>query len=320
MRVLVIGCGALNWDIFFEVEKIEDLKFGEIRAYAGREYVIERGKFFEIYRELKKKAKLVFEGGGGSSANTIYSLAKLGFKTLFLGAVGSDEYGEKVIDELKKVGVDTQYIKKGGTTSLALILLDKHKDRTIFVSPGTAEKFLTFVKEPLYSSALYHFSSFASSSGQNYQRRLLQHLPSKISFDPGEIYTSLGRDFLEPFLEKTKYLFLTSREFSQSGFLKEALWSKGVEALFLKRGKDGAEVYTKNLVIKSSVFIPEKIVDNTGAGDYFNGGVLAGLLLGLPLDKALSLGLYMASISLRDYGRRGLLSKVEFKKFLSRLK
>lgn len=320
MRSLVIGCGALNWDIFFEVETIENLRFGEIKLEAGREYLLERRKFLEVYAELKKKAKLVFEGGGGSSANTIYCLAKLGFNTFFLGAVGKDEFGEKVLYELKEVGVETKGIKKGGTTSLALILLDKNKDRTILVSPGTAENFLTFEKDPFYPLGLYHFSSLASSSGQTYQMTLLQNLPQKISFDPGEIYTSKGKEFLKPFLEKTKYLFLTAKELFQSGYSKETLWERGIWALFLKKGKEGAEVYTKKTNIKSSVFPTKQIVDNTGAGDYFNAGVLAGLLLGLSLDKTLSLGLYMASKSLRDYGRRGLPSKAEFKKFLSRLK
>ncbi|MFN3568252.1 MAG: carbohydrate kinase family protein [Caldimicrobium sp.] len=317
---MFVGCGALNWDIFFRVKAIEDLNLCEITLKPGEEYVFEREHFLEIYEKLKRKGTLVFQGGGGSAANTIYALAKFGFKTSFLGAVGEDEFGERVLKELSEVSVETKFIRKGGTTSLALILLDEKNDRTILVSPGSAENYLSFDEKNLPFGKIYHLTSFASKSGQSFQIKLLNCLSSKISFDPGEIYSRKGGSFLTPFIKKTKFLFLTENELELSGFTVDELLEMGVFAVFLKRGKEGAKVITKKKGIKSSVYPAKIIIDNTGAGDYFNAGVLAGLFLNLGLDKALSLGLRVASVSLRDYGRRGLPEKREFKNLLSRVK
>ncbi len=320
MKLFIIGCGALNWDIFFKVDKYEDLDLPLLKVEAGREYILEREAFLKLYRLLKERAELVFEGGGGSSANSIYCLAKLGIETAFLGAVGEDEFGEKVLWELRKGQVNTEFIKRGGTTSLALILLDGKQDRAIIVSPGTSEEHLSLERKHLQPSALYHLSSFASEAGKSFQKNLLQALHHKISFDPGEIYTSLGKTFLESFLKKTKYLFITERELLLSGYSSEELLRKGISFLFLKMGKRGAQVVTKEKIFRSSVIPASRIVDNTGAGDYFNAGVLAGLSLKLSIEKAFVLGLTMASLSLRGYGRQGLPSKEEFKKILSKVK
>ncbi len=216
--------------------------------------------------------------------------------------------------------MDTTFIKREGETSLALILLDKKKDRAIIVSPGSAEKALTFKKKNSYPQGFYHLSSLVSLEGKLFQRDLLLNLKSKISLDPGEIYAQEGRLFLKPFLEKTIYLFITERELEKSGWTREEILEKGVKEVYLKRGKEGAMVLKKNWVIKSSVYPAERIVDNTGAGDYFNAGILAGIFLGLPVEKTLEIGLYSASMSLRDYGRRGILNRKEFKKFVDRLK
>ncbi|MCS7199903.1 MAG: carbohydrate kinase family protein [Caldimicrobium sp.] len=320
MAKVIVGCGALNWDIFYLVEDLSKVFFEGLYFEPGKEYVLDRESFLNLLSKLKKEGTLVFEGGGGSSANTIYALAKLSFKTAFLGAVGEDPFGARALRELESIGVCTKRVRRQGETSLALIMLDSKRDRTIVVSPGTAESALFFEREDLFSSSLYHFSSFASPEGVLFQRELLLNLKSKISIDPGEIYSKQGKSFLKPFLEKTQILFITEREFRLGMLSVEEIWSWGVRYLFIKRGKEGALGATNRLFIRSSVYPVKHVVDNTGAGDYFNAGVLAGLSLNLPMDKVVELGLYSASLSLRNYGRSGIMTPQEFEKFLSRLK
>jgi len=319
-KTFIIGSGALNWDLFFAVKEIEGFSFEGIYFQPGGEWVLERKVFLSLLEKLKKEGNFLFEGGGGSAANTIYALAKAGFKTSFISCCGEDSFGEKVIRELKEAGVDTSHIKRYGETSLALILLDKKKDRAIVVSPGSAEKALESFELKDLPEGLYHLTSFASPEGEAFHKQLLQKLKTKISFDPGVIYSSKGKTFLSPFIEKTCFLFITEDELKRSGFTKEELFERGIKYLFVKKGKKGAELFGRGLIAKSSVYPAKQIIDNTGAGDYFNAGVLAGLTLGLSPDKALELGLFSASVSLRDFGRRGVLSQAEFKNFLSRLK
>lgn len=319
---LIFGCGALNWDIFFEVEDLEKFSFEGFRFFPGEEYVLERKAFFELYEKLKKEATFLAESGGGSSANTIFALSNWGFRCAFIGAVGNDPFGEKILNNWKALSVETSFILKEGETSLALILLDKKRDRSIIVSPGSAENYLSYENLRISSlrGSLLHLSSYASKEGEIFQKNLLNNFEGIVSFDPGEIYAKKGKAFLKPFLEKTKYLFITDRELQLARLSPVDLLEIGVNTVFIKLGKRGAMALKRNFTTRSSVYPAEKIVDNTGAGDYFNAGVLAGLLLGLPVDKALDLGLYSASMSLRNFGRKGLLSYDEFKIFLSRLK
>ncbi len=321
-KLPLYGCGALNWDIFFEVDDLEEFSFEGFQFFPGEEYVFERKSFLELYENLKREKRFLAEGGGGSSANTIYALAKMGFKCGFIGAVGEDPFGEKILEELKALSVDTSCVIKGGETSLALIFLDKKKDRAIVVSPGTAESYLSYetLKSLLPRSGLIHLSSFASTEGKSFHLALLSAFEGIISLDPGEIYAKEGKDFLSPFLKKAKFLFITEKELKLSCISVEELLEKNLKGLFIKMGSKGALAITRNYCVRGSVYPPERVVDNTGAGDYFNAGVLAGILLGIPLEEALDLGLYSASVSLRDFGRKGVLSYQEFKNFLSRLK
>lgn len=84
------------------------------------------------------------ECGGGSASNCAYLLAKWGMDTYFGGAVGDDYYGNKIIEEFEKIGVNTKYLQKktgvpttssfiitNTSTGSRTILTDKKKDMTI---------------------------------------------------------------------------------------------------------------------------------------------------------------------------------------------
>ena len=83
--VEVIGLGALNIDHIYQVEHILD----------DGETVV--------------KESMV--APGGSAANTIYGLARLGINTGFIGVIGDDDGGKILLDDFQTVGVDTSQIK-----------------------------------------------------------------------------------------------------------------------------------------------------------------------------------------------------------------
>lgn len=319
-RKKIFGSGALNWDIFYRVKDLREFSFLGFSFEPGKEYVFERPIFLELLKVLEKEAELIYQCGGGSSANTIYALSTWGFQTGFVGAVGEDQFGERILKELSQEGVDTTFIRKGGQTSLAIILLDHSKDRTIIVSPGTSETILLELNLRSLPPGFYHLSSLASPEGRAFHQALVEQLEYPLSLDPGEIYSDLGKDFLIPFLQKALLLFITEDELRNAGLTVDGVLDLGVRYLFVKKGQHGALGVMRGEVHRSSVFPVKEIVDNTGAGDYFNAGVLAGFSLGLSLGASLELALFSAGLSLRAYGRGGILSKEEFKKFLKRLK
>ena len=323
-----VGCGALNWDYFFEINDLNSLCYGNYSLVPGREIALSENEFENFFSFLKRKAKLVTSLHGGSSANTIYALAKWGFQTGFIGGVGEDEEGEKILDAFKEKGIDISFVFKKGKTSKAIIIIDKHKNRFIAVCPGSAESFLLEQKSKIKQSlinnfskhTIFHFTSFASETGFEFQIDILKALSQKISFDPGEIYALKGKEKLLPFFKKTFLLFITDTELEILNENISTFLEMGINTICLKQGKRGASFYQKGKIGVMSAILVDKVVDNTGAGDYFNAGVLAGLKLKLPMEKALELGCYVASMSLKAYGSLSLPSKREFEKLVSLVK
>ncbi len=72
---------------------------------------------------------------GGKGANQAYAVANLGGDVTMLGAVGTDKIGEKLIDNLKKVGVDTSHITciPNAKSGLALIHVNDKGNNSIVV-------------------------------------------------------------------------------------------------------------------------------------------------------------------------------------------
>lgn len=90
----------------------------------------------------------------------------------------------------------------------------------------------------------------------------------------------------------------------------------GVKLLLITDGKRGAGLYEKGRWIKMSAY-PNKSVDDTGAGDAFVSGVVAGLLSGKKTEEALKMGLANGGSVVSKLGaKEGLLYKNEMEKWL----
>ncbi len=75
-------------------------------------------------------------GPGGKGLNQAVAAARLGLRTGFVGAVGDDEAGERLVSVLRAEGVST-FVRIASTpTGLAVVLTDEQGDSTITVSPG----------------------------------------------------------------------------------------------------------------------------------------------------------------------------------------
>ncbi|NOQ37922.1 hypothetical protein GQ472_03455, partial [archaeon] len=104
----VVGFGALNWDDNRQVSEI---------LLPGRE-----------------TSGNVLDGSpGGSAANTIVGLSRLGIDTAFAGTVGNDETGAELIRNLVDEDVKPLVNVDSGHSGNCLILIDSEGERTIYV-------------------------------------------------------------------------------------------------------------------------------------------------------------------------------------------
>src|SRR4030043_249155 len=154
---------------------------------------------------------------GGSAANTIYGLARLGLKVGLVGSVGADKSGKALIDDFKTVAVDTSQISvKKAETGATTCISDKLGRRAIYVSPG-ANSFLDSkdIDIAYFNRArMVHLSSFADDRQLKLQVASVKKLKDsvRVSLAPGMIYVTKGLKALSPLFKRTYVVFMNREE------------------------------------------------------------------------------------------------------------
>jgi sugar/nucleoside kinase (ribokinase family) len=314
----VVGCGSLNVDTIYETE---DLTFLEPFYPAGekrRQWVLTDRKDIGVLQEaLRKEARLISRSGGGSAANTVFALAKMGFRSGMMGKVGQDEEGEFIRQEMARV--PRLRISRDSRTGQALIILGPDRDRIILLLPN-ANRELTAAdldRDFVRTFRMLHMTSVAGE-GLALQERLAREVsgPVWISFDPGEVYVRRGGEVLAPLLALCHILFITQGELE---LLTGRGWKEGIQEMqdlgirIVAVKKKGSGAFIREAA--QAWDLPAPVIqakDTTGAGDVFAAGFLGAYLRGLPLPACGSLGLAMAHQSMRGVGRESYPTREDF--------
>ena len=257
---------------------------------------------------------------GGSSANTIVGLAKLGLKTGFIGKVGNDEEGKFLLNDLRCAGVDIHnVIVSEGRTGCAIIFVNRKGDRAILLDPALNDtiKFDEIDLEYVNQFKLLHLSSFvckvASDSFES-QKKLVKEFNGIVSFDPGSVYAKMGLDRIKPLIEHTNIFMpneievelLTGMDYKEGA----EFFLNWCDVVVVKRGEKGCYVTNGHMSREVPAYKVE-VVDTTGAGDAFNTGFLYGFLKGKNLEECAKFGNYLASLCIRYVGARTYLEHLD---------
>ena len=225
----VIGFGALNVDMLFKVDKLASA---------------EEESFIEDYKEAC----------GGSAANTMVGLARLGCKVGFIGKVANDREGKMQLDCFKAEGVDTSGIVEAtkGKSGSVMGFVDRKGARALYINSGVND----FVEpreikwEYVSQTKLLHLSSFVGEKSFRAQKKLLSSLPDgvEISFDPGSLYAQKGFAVIEPIIRNSHVFMPNALELEQltgeEDYRKGAdyMISMGVKIVAVKLGSKGCYV------------------------------------------------------------------------------
>ena len=284
-----IGFGGLNVDKLFKVNKIANAE--------EESYIID-----------------CEEACGGSAANTIVGLARLGCIVGFIGKVADDRKGKMLVEDFRREGVDTNGIihATSGRSGSVMGFVDKKGDRALYVDPGVNDtiKFNEINMEYAFQSRFLHLTSFVGEKSFQTQKKLVEMLPKnvKLSLDPGELYARKSVA-LESIIRKTFVLMPNLNELElltkTADYRKgaEVLLKKGVEIVAVKLGAKGCYVTDGKQSHNVEPF-KVKVVDTTGAGDAFCAGFLYGLISGKNLYKCGRLGNFVASRCIMKMGAR----------------
>jgi ribokinase len=287
MEFDVVGFGALNVDKLFHVNRI---------ARGGEESFI----------------LSISEAAGGSAANTIVGLARLGIKTGFIGKVANDHEGQLLLNDFRREGVNTDGITvvRQGHSGNVTAFVDKTGERALYVHPSVNDT-LTLKEIDLEYAERTEFMHLASMDEKPFriQRQLVEMLPNvNISLDPGEIYARKGLANLVSILKRcssfmpseNELRILTGKPFREGA---ASLLEHGVSVVAVKLGRKGCYVTNGK---ESHLIEPfdAKPVDKTGAGDAFCAGFLYGLVKEKDLYECGRLGNFVAARCIEKIGAR----------------
>lgn len=261
----------------------------------------------------------------GNSINTGVGLAKLGLKVSLDSELGFDAFGNQIISELNKRGVDTTYVRlnENKITNVHQILFFQD-ERTILTFH---EKYNYELKNWSTKPKMIHYSSQAGNF-ESYMDKLIEYIKSNreiiTSFNPGSAQMKLGTEKLNRFFDICDILFVNDEEAfiitNEKDLNKQhiELEKRGIKMSVITLGKRGSSAYSEGKYFNLGILdetLP--IRDKTGAGDSHSAGFLAGIFYGKSMEESLKWGTINSAYCLTEVGAvNGLLTKREIEEKL----
>lgn len=255
---------------------------------------------------------------GGSAANTIVGLSRLGTKTGYIGKVAEDDGGRILLNDLSFEGVDTTGVSvtnnQNDRSGECLIMVDGRGDRGILVDPGVNDtiSIADVDMDQVNSAALIHLTSFVcrnSDTSFKTQKHVAASTTADISLDPGTLYAERGMEALMEFISQARVVLPSEHELKLMTGCEDVregasmLIDAGAQWVAVKMGAQGC--YVADGSIKRQIPAQKvNVVDTTGAGDAFNAGFIYGMLQGKDIVACTLMGNITASIKITKRGAR----------------
>ncbi len=252
---------------------------------------------------------------GGSGAIMACGAARLGLRTAIAGIVGDDLFGRFMTESLATRGVDVGGVAVATSAPTGLtVILARPEDRAILTFPGTMAA-LTGESVPgelLGRARHVHVASFFMQTALVPElRRIFDEVHAAgatTSIDPNWDPAERWDGGLSDLMEATD-LFLPNAEEAQriAGLTEPAAAARALAdtagLVAVKLGAEGAlAARAGSDPIRVAPPLGVVPIDTVGAGDSFDAGLLAALLRGESLQRALALGCACGALSTRAAG------------------
>ena len=251
----------------------------------------------------------------GGSATFFAVAASLFAPVNLIGVVGTD-FPEEGWQLLRDRGVDLSDVQRvDGKTFRwgARYSEDLHHRETLFTELGVVENFQPRVSEKNRKVDLAYLGNIQPSL----QLAVCGELPpsSTIVADTMNLWIEVSREELHEVVQKADIFLLNDEEavqFTGQTDLEDAaesLLRAGPSTVIIKQGKDGALLATGNSRRHIPVYPGAEVVDPTGAGDSFAGGLLGQIAKQneSTMEEAVIMAAATASYTVEGLGLEGLL-------------
>jgi adenosine kinase len=241
---------------------------------------------------------------GGCAPNIAYTLALLGERPLLMATAGED-FGE-YRQWLEAAGIDTTHAKQIDGKFCASFFcstdVDNNQIASFYTGAMADAGQLSFrgvrdcglaIIAPNDPGAMVQYAEECRTIG----------IP--FIFDPGQQCARMSGDDLRDGLTGAAIVICNDYELElirQKTGLSEQDILALAHALIITRGENGSSVVTADSWVDVPAVVPNRIVDPTGVGDAYRGGLMKGIVLDLPYETCAKLGSVAAAYALEHLG------------------
>lgn len=254
-------------------------------------------------------------GPGGKGSNQAVAASRLGAEVHFIGCVGEDYFGEIARNNFIKEKINIDYLKISRTnhTGMALILVDdKTAENMIVVAPGANMEINILLVENardiIVSADVVLLQLEISVEIVEYVVKMVYESNKAISI----LNPAPGKKLERKVWEKVSLItpnrseleLITNRSIvtvEEAEKAAQEVISVGVKNVIVTLGGEGALVVNTD----KTTYVPSyqvDIVDTTGAGDAFNGGLAIALSEGKDLVEATKFANAAAALKVTKIG------------------
>jgi adenosine kinase len=241
---------------------------------------------------------------GGCAGNIAYNLKLLGGEPVIMATVGAD--AGPYLERMRSLELSTEHVTEvgAGYTAQAFITTDLDDNQITAFHPGA----MTLSHHNRVTAARDIGLGIVAPDGRE---GMLQHAAEfkaagiPFIFDPGQGLPMFNGEELLALINQASYCTVNDYEAQmlceRTGLGLEAV-AQRVKALIVTRGAEGAHLYQAGDRIDVPAVTAEALVDPTGCGDAFRGGLLYGLGAGWDLVRSVRLASLMGAIKIASRG------------------
>ena len=255
---------------------------------------------------------------GGCAPNIAYTLALLGERPLLMATAGED-FGD-YRQWLEAAGVDTSLTRQvdGKFTASFFCSTDLHNNQIASFYTGAMANAGELSFRSVENCGLAIVSPNDPGAMVQYAEEC-RALGIRYIFDPGQQVARMSGEELKDGTVGADVVICNDYEYEilkQKTGLTEDEILRHSDALIVTKGEHGSTIITKAHRTDVAAVTPTRIVDPTGVGDAFRGGLMKGLALGLGYAESAQIGSVAATYALEHLG--GQSHAYSFHEFMER--
>ena len=295
----ILGIGSALVDILTQIPNEQILK--ELNLPKGSM------TYVDAQTSVKIGEKLAYLGNqmasGGSAANTMSGLAKLGIEAGFLSKIGKDEVGQFFEKQMTDSHVQPLMLSSDTPSGRVQALVTADGERTFATCLGAAaEMCADDIKPELFEGwDLFYVEGYLVANPDMLRKAIstAKGKGLKIAIDLASYnVVEESRDFLLDLIDNfVDIVFANEKEaFALTGMEPEAALhfiAERCDIAVVKVGAKGAFIQRGNEIVTVPPMKAD-VVDTTGAGDMWAAGFLAGFVKGETLQKCGMMGAIVA--------------------------